>query len=68
MPGDGKVYLASERGVVTVLKAAGKWEILSSHDFGERIMATPVMVKDKIFLRTESALYCFGKNPGKDSA
>ena len=66
--GDGKVYLASERGVVTVLSAAGKWEILSTHDLGERIMATPVIVKDRIYLRTESALYCFGKDPSKNSA
>ena len=57
--GDGKVYLASERGVMTVLKAGRKWEILSSHDFGERIMATPVVSDGQIFIRTDEALYCF---------
>ncbi len=30
-------------------------------DFGERIMATPVIVGDRIYVRTEDALYCFGK-------
>ena len=59
--GDGKVYLASEGGVVTVLKAGRDWEILSHHDFGERIMATPVVADGRIYLRTDDALYCFEK-------
>jgi len=57
--GDGKVYLASERGVMTVLKAGRKWEILSSYDFGERIMATPTVAGGEFFVRTDEALYCF---------
>jgi outer membrane protein assembly factor BamB len=59
--GDGKVYLCSERGVVTVLRVGRPWEILSSHDFGERIMATPTIRDGHIYLRTEKALYCFRK-------
>ena len=59
--GDGKVYLASRDGVLTVLKAGPKWEVLSSHDFGEQIMATPVIASGRIFVRTEEALYCFGQ-------
>jgi outer membrane protein assembly factor BamB len=61
--GDGKVYLLSEQGVLTVLKAAGKWEVLHSHDFGERSVATPVIDGGQMFLRTEAALYCFAKKP-----
>jgi outer membrane protein assembly factor BamB len=57
--GDGKIYLCSERGVLTVLKAGKQWEVLSSHDFGERIMATPALIDGRIYLRTEKALYCF---------
>ena len=59
--GDGKVYLCSERGVVTVLKAGPKWQVLSSHDLAERIMATPVVEEGKLFVRTDEALYCFEK-------
>ena len=59
--GDGKVYLASERGVLTVLKAGSNWEILSSHDLGERIMASPVIADGRIYVRTEEALYSFTK-------
>ena len=58
--GDGKVYLASERGVVTILKAEANWRILSSYDFDERIMATPVIDEGKLYVRTNEALYCFG--------
>ena len=60
--GDGKVYLCSERGVITVLKAGPKWQVLSSHDFAERIMATPVVVNGRMFLRTDDALYCIEKS------
>jgi len=57
--GDGKVYLASERGVITVLTAGRDWSIEASHDFGERIMATPAVKDGHIFLRTDDAVYCF---------
>ncbi len=55
--------MASERGVVTVLKAGRDWEILGSHDFGERIMATPVIHAGRIFVRTEKALYSVSGAP-----
>jgi outer membrane protein assembly factor BamB len=56
---DGKVLLLSERGVLTVLAAKGQWSVLSSHDFGERSMATPVIDDGQVFIRTEAALYSF---------
>ena len=58
--GDGKVYLASESGVITVLKAGVEWEISSSHDLDERIMASPVIADGRIYVRTEEALYSYG--------
>ncbi len=61
--GDGMIYLLSEPGVLTVLKAAGKWESLHSHDFEERSVATPVIDNGQLFIRTEAALYCFAKQP-----
>jgi outer membrane protein assembly factor BamB len=59
--GDGKVYLTSERGVITVLRASRSWTVLSSHDFEERIVATPVAKQQTFFVRTEEALYAFRK-------
>jgi outer membrane protein assembly factor BamB len=58
--GDGKIYMASVGGVVTVCDAESM-KILSSHDFAERIAATPVIADGRVYLRTEKALYCFNK-------
>ena len=57
--GDGKVYLLSEAGEVSVLKAAPQWEVIQVNRMGEPCYATPALVDGKIYLRTESALYCF---------
>jgi outer membrane protein assembly factor BamB len=60
---DGRIYLASVSGKLTVVKAGGdKPEILHQADFGERVFASPAIVEDKLYLRTASALYAFG-NP-----
>jgi outer membrane protein assembly factor BamB len=59
--GDGKIYVASVGGVVTVLNAGEGLEIISSHDFGQRIAATPVISKGRIYLRALDALYCFAR-------
>jgi len=57
--GDGKVYLISEGGVITVLTAGRDWSVLSSHDFGERVMATPVISDGIMLIRTDAAVYAF---------
>ncbi len=59
--GDGKVYMASESGVITIFKAGKVFKIISSHDFGERIMATPTVSKGRMLIRTDEALYSFVK-------
>ncbi len=59
--GDGKVFLASGPGVVSVLKAGPRIDVLASHDFNERIAATPVILDGRVYVRTEKALYCFAR-------
>ena len=54
--GDGKVFLASDAGVVIVLKAGPRFEVLA-----EFIRATPALVDGKIYLRTAGHLYAFGE-------
>ena len=56
---DGKVFMASEPGVVSVLKAGPDWDVIEANDMGEEIHATPVILDGRIYLRTKSALYCF---------
>jgi len=58
--GDGKIYLLSERGKLTVVSAAREWEELATSDFREDVYATPALVDGKIYLRTAGHLYCFG--------
>jgi len=56
----GKVLLLSQTGKATLLKAGAKWETLASADFDEPIFATPAIADDRLYLRTRSALHCFG--------
>ena len=53
------MYLLSQPGKLTVVKAGPSWEIVHSADFEEPCYATPALVGDSIYLRTNSALYCF---------
>ena len=57
--GDGKIYLASEKGLVTVLKPGAQPEPQETADFGEAIFATPALADGRVYLRTASKLYCF---------
>jgi outer membrane protein assembly factor BamB len=57
--GDGKVYFASEQGVVSVLANQKEWKVISSRNFHEKIYATPCIGRGRIYLRTDKALYCF---------
>jgi outer membrane protein assembly factor BamB len=57
---DGKIFLASGEGKMTVLKAAPEWEVLQVSDLGEEIRATPALSDGRIYVRTRSSLYCFG--------
>jgi outer membrane protein assembly factor BamB len=58
---DGKVFLASEEGKITVLKAGAEWEVLSVNDLGEELHATPALSEGRIFVRTRTSLYCFAQ-------
>jgi outer membrane protein assembly factor BamB len=58
---DGKIYLISEGGAVSVLKAGGDWEVLAVNNLGDECYATPAIADGKIYVRTQSALYCFAK-------
>ena len=59
--GDGKVFMVSLSGKVTVLKAGPQWEILSVNDLGEESWATPAIAGGNIYIRTNNAVYSFGE-------
>jgi outer membrane protein assembly factor BamB len=58
---DGKIFIASQAGIVTVLKAGGEQEILAANELDDECFATPAIADGRIYIRTRSALYCFGK-------
>ena len=58
--GDGKVYLISRNGNVTVLEAGADWGAQSTGEFGEEVFATPAIADGHIWVRTATALYDFG--------
>jgi outer membrane protein assembly factor BamB len=58
---DGKVYLLSEEGVMAVVKAGPKFELLHTNKLeGERFLASPALASGTIFLRGEHHLYAIG--------
>ena len=57
---DDKVFLIGEGGAVSVLKAAGDWQVLAVNELDDECFATPAIADGRIYIRTRSALYCFG--------
>jgi hypothetical protein len=57
---DGKVYLSSGEGKITVLRAGGQWEVLGVNDIGDEIHATPALSDGRVYVRTRGMLYAFG--------
>lgn len=58
---DDKIFFASQAGKVSVVKAAGEWEMIAQNDLQEEIWATPAVAGGRIYLRTQGHMYCFGK-------
>jgi len=58
---DGKVFITSQAGIVTVLKAGSGQEVLAANELDDECYATPAIADGRIYIRTRSALYCFGK-------
>jgi outer membrane protein assembly factor BamB len=59
--GDDKVFLIGQAGQVSVLKAAGDWQVLAVNDLDDEVFATPAIADGRMYIRTRSALYCFGQ-------
>jgi outer membrane protein assembly factor BamB len=58
---DGKIYVASVRGKVTVLKAGPDWTALAVNDLGEECYASPAIGAGRIYIRTVNSVYAFAK-------
>ncbi|MCX5682224.1 MAG: PQQ-binding-like beta-propeller repeat protein [Planctomycetota bacterium] len=60
---DGKIYCLSEEGEVVVVEAGGDYKILSRTKLGDgETQATIAVSGGRVYVRTATKLYCFGKN------
>ena len=53
-------FLIGQGRQVSVLKAAGDWQVLEVNDLDDECFATPAIADGRIYIRTRSALYSFG--------
>jgi outer membrane protein assembly factor BamB len=58
---DGRIYLVNLDGKAATLAAGPKPEILWQSDFKERIAATPAIVDNTLYVRTETKMFAFKK-------
>src|SRR5512136_1717663 len=58
---DGKVWLISQDGTVSVVSAKGEWETLAVNALGDEVFATPAFADRRIYIRTREMLYAFGR-------
>ena len=56
---DGKIFMVSEEGKLTVLKAGAQWEVLAVNNLEDECYATPAISGGRIFVRTRGTLYAF---------
>lgn len=56
-----RIYSASRNGIVSVFAAGDEFKVLARNNLAEQIMATPAIVDDKLYIRTDKHLYAFGR-------
>jgi outer membrane protein assembly factor BamB len=62
----GYLYLASESGVITVIKMGEKFEIVATNTLADQMfVASPVVAEGEMFLRSKTHLFCV--SDGKQS-
>jgi outer membrane protein assembly factor BamB len=57
----GKLYAAREDGVVFVVQAQDKFDLLAENRMGEQIIASPVAVSNRLLIRGERHLFCIAE-------
>jgi outer membrane protein assembly factor BamB len=57
---DGRVYVTSEEGVTSVIKAGPAFELLAQNPLDDYTLASPAISDGQIFLRTAGHLWAIG--------
>jgi outer membrane protein assembly factor BamB len=62
---DGRIYMVSDQGVVTVVRPGDSFSELARNEIGESVKATPALAKGTIIIRSASHLWAFGEHAQK---
>ena len=57
---EGRIYIASDRGTVTVIKTGDAFEVLARNGLNDRIMASPALAENTLYVRSTKQLWAFG--------
>jgi outer membrane protein assembly factor BamB len=58
---DGKIYISSEDGEVTVISAGSRFSQISANDMGESLMATPALSQGVMYVRSSKSVFAIGR-------
>jgi outer membrane protein assembly factor BamB len=58
---DGRIYIASDRGTVTVIKAGDSLDVIARNELGEPIIASPAISDNALYIRSSGQLWAFGE-------
>jgi outer membrane protein assembly factor BamB len=58
---DGKIYIQDELGNGYVLKPGRRLDLVSKNELGDKSLASYAVWKNKLLIRTQSALWCIGQ-------
>jgi outer membrane protein assembly factor BamB len=62
----GRLYVASENGVVTVLKMGEKFEVIAQNTMEDQIfISSPIAVAGDLLLRSQNQLFCISESNSK---
>jgi outer membrane protein assembly factor BamB len=58
---DGKIYLSSEDGEISVITAGKETRMVSANDMGETLMSTPALSEGVMYVRGSKNLFAIGR-------
>jgi outer membrane protein assembly factor BamB len=58
---DGRLFCVSKTGELVVLEASDKFNVLHRFPLKELCHTTPAVANNRLFIRTEKTLWCFGR-------
>lgn len=58
---NGLVYFLNDEGVMHIVRAGEKYELVARNELGEKTYASPALSDGQMFLRSFKQLYCIGQ-------